>query len=641
MLKKIIKIYKSTVYVLQNLNSKKVNDKVNRLSFEKILSISMLGKVKNNMSPSGLLSQTPRKSLPDFETEGTSLLGCACMGDKTPGAVSGFDRLNNPALNKSLAFSINERQLLGIHGLLPPVVKTQNEQIKHCKLRLDRLNDPLDKYIYLMDLLDFNEKLLYAFVKNHIQETMPLLYTPTVGSACQKWGFIYRRPRGVYITMYDKGHVYEVLKNWPECDVRVIVVTDGERILGLGDQGACGMGIPVGKLALYTAIAGIKPHFCLPITIDVGTNNECHIKDPLYPGIKEKRRTGKEYDELIDEFMKGVVQRWGSHCLVQFEDFGNKNAFRFLEKYRNYFCMFNDDIQGTASVVLAGLIAAMRITKNKLIDHVILFQGAGEANIGIANLCVLAMMTDENITEEKAREKIWMVDSKGLIVKSRNELEIQKRPFAKDHEALKDLLDVVKKVKPTILVGAAAVPGSFTPEILQEMARNNERPIVFALSNPTCKAECTPQQAYEETKGKVIYASGSPFPPVTYNNQTFITGQGNNAYIFPAIGLATMCAGIPNLSDDYFFIAAEALANQVKESYLEEGCIYPPIDMLPECSIKVASTVVEYAYKRGSATVLPEPSDKEKFVRAQLYRTEYEPAIPSFYEVPLGDQKNI
>nr|CAD7429755.1 unnamed protein product [Timema monikensis] len=488
-----------------------------------------------------------------------------------------------------MAFTLKERQLLGIHGLIPPRFKTQEEQLELCRLNVERYPEDLNKYIYLMGLQDRNERLFYRFLSENVETMMPIAYTPTVGLACQKFGLIYRRPRGL-----------------PESDVRAIVVTDGERILGLGDLGAYGMGIPVGKLALYTALAGIKPHQCLPITLDVGTNTQTLLDDPLYIGLRHKRVTGQEYDDFIDEFMRAVVKRYGQNTLIQFEDFANHNAFRFLDKYLNQYCTFNDDIQGTASVAVAGLLASLRVTKTRLSDNVILFQGAGEASLGIANLCVMAMQK-EGTSSEDARAKIWMVDSKGLIVKDRPEGGVtgHKVHYAQVHAPIKNLDEVVRTVKPTVLIGAAAIGGVFTPQLLKQMSTLNKRPIIFALSNPTHKAECTAEDAYTYTEGRAVFASGSPFPPVVFNGQTHYPGQGNNSYIFPGVALGVICAGVRHISDEVFLIAAEV-------------------------SYKIFVLIIS-----GIASVYPEPKDKEAFVKAQLYDYNYDQTVlPPTYPWP-------
>merc|ERR1719312_717416 len=560
-----------------------------------------------------------------------------------PSMVTGMDYLRDPKLFKGMAFSLEERQTLGIHGLLPARIKNMAEQADNCLRNLRRFEDPLNQYMYLVDLLDRNERLFYKLLSENIEELMPIVYTPTVGLACQKFGLAFKRPQGLFITIHDKGHVLDVLKNWPEQDVRAIVVTDGERILGLGDLGAQGMGIPVGKLALYTALAGIPPSHLLPVTLDVGTNRQELLEDTDYIGLRHKRVTGAEYDEFIDEFMDAVVKRYGQNTLIQFEDFGNHNAFRFLEKYRNKFCTFNDDIQGTASVAVAGVLAALEATDTKLADHTFLFQGAGEASIGIANLIAMAMEKREGIPFEEGLKKIWLKDSRGLIVANRSSGGIteHKAPFAHTHEEMKELGDIVKAIKPTCLIGAAGVARVFTTEIIQDMATFNEQPIIFALSNPTSLAECTAEEAYTHSQGRAVFASGSPFPTFTGFGKTYEPGQGNNAYIFPGASLGIIAAGIHHISDSVFLSAAEGLADMVTEDDLAVGRLYPPLDNIREISVKIAKKVAEEAYQAGTASTYPEPEDKESFIRATLYDYNYDhqSALPTLYNWPEEVQK--
>ena len=563
----------------------------------------------------------------------------ACQSEAftvTPGQVAGIDYLRNPRLYKGLAFSIEERQSLGIHGLLPPRVTSQEEAGDHALRNLRRFEDPLNKYMYMADLLERDERLFYKVLSENTEELMPIVYTPTVGLACQKFGLAFKRPKGLFITIHDKGHVYEVLKNWPEQDVRCIVVTDGERILGLGDLGAQGMGIPIGKLSLNTAIAGIPPSHTLPVTLDVGTNRQELLEDIDYIGLRHRRVTGEAYDEFIDEFMKAVIRRYGQNTLIQFEDFGNHNAFRFLEKYRNKYCTFNDDIQGTASVAVAGVFAALKATKTKLSEHTFLFQGAGEAALGIANLIAMAVEKREGIPYNEALKRIWLKDSRGLVVKDRPSggISEHKAPFAHQHEPMAELADIVKTLKPTVLIGAAAVPNVFTAEIIRDMATFNKAPVIFALSNPTSKAECTAEQAYLHSDGRAVFASGSPFPTFQGFGKTYEPGQGNNAYIFPGVSLGVICTGVHHISDEVFLSAAEGLAEMVTQSDLDVGRLYPPLKDLREISVKIATKVAEEAYKLGTASTYPEPADKETFIREQLYDYNYDRALPAVYQWP-------
>ncbi|XP_061574195.1 NADP-dependent malic enzyme [Cololabis saira] len=536
----------------------------------------------------------------------------------------GYDVTRNPYLNKGMAFSMEERLQLGIHGLLPPCFISQDVQLLRVLKNYDMKKDDLDRYVFLMGLQDRNEKLFYRLITSDVERFMPIIYTPIVGLACQQYGLIFRRPRGLFITIHDRGHIASILQNWPEKDIKAVCVTDGERILGLGDLGCHGMGIPVGKLALYTACGGMPPQQCLPIMLDVGTDNEALLKDPLYLGLRHKRVRGQAYDDLLDEFMKAVSDRYGMDCLIQFEDFANINAFRLLSKYRNKYCTFNDDIQGTAAVAVAGLLAALRITNSKMCDHTIVFQGAGEAAMGIAELITMAM-EKEGLTKEESIKKIWMVDSKGLIVKGRDSLTHEKERFAHEHPQMKKLEDVVRELKPTAIIGVAAVAGAFSEQIIRDMASFNEQPIVFALSNPTSKAECTAEQCYTFTEGRGIFASGSPFDAVTLpDGRTLHPGQGNNAYIFPAVGLGATACAVRHISEEIFLTAAEGLAELVTEKDLAEGRLYPPLSSIRDVSLKLAGRIMEYAYEHNVATLRPEPADKEAHVRTLAFSTDYD-----------------
>lgn len=545
--------------------------------------------------------------------------------DMDPAGVRsrGADLLHDPVLNKGTAFTEEERDALGLRGLMPPHVHSMDEQVGRVLNTFHAKPDSLEKHIHMIALQDRNETLFYRLVLDHIETMMPIIYTPTVGQACQEYGHIFQRPRGLYVAASDKGRVAGVLRNWPHRDVRIIVVTDGERILGLGDLGAQGMGIPVGKLSLYTACAGVHPRLCLPVTLDVGTDNQSLLADPLYIGLRQCRLRDDAYDDLVDEFMAAAANLWPG-VLIQFEDFANRNAFRLLSKYRERFCTFNDDIQGTGGVALAGIYSALRITGGRLPDQKVLFLGAGEAATGIAGLIVAAMEA-EGLLPEEARRRCWLVDSQGLVVHGRAGLAAapHKLPYAHEHPPLPDLLSAVQALQPTIIIGVSAQPGGFSQGVLQAMARLNDRPIVFALSNPTTKAECTAEQAYTWTEGRAIFASGSPFPPVTLGDVTHVPGQGNNAYVFPGVGLGVIACGARLVTDEMFFAAARALADQVSEADLEQGLVYPPLAEIREVSAAIAVAVARVAYERGLAT-RPRPDDLLAHVQAQMYVPRYE-----------------
>ena len=538
---------------------------------------------------------------------------------KNPAAPRGLDLLRDPLLNRGIAFTEKERDALGLRGLLPPHVRSQAEQVQAVLENLRKLADPLDKFVALNSLHDRNEALYFRLLCEHIDELQPIVYTPVVGLACQKFGQIFQRPRGMFIAANDRGNIANVLRNWPY-KAGIIVVTDGERILGLGDLGANGMGIPVGKLSLYTACAGIHPELCLPITLDVGTNND-ELRDSLnYVGLRQRRITGAAYDEFIEEFMMATQEVFPG-VLVQFEDFANHNAFRFLEKYRDRICSFNDDIQGTAAVALAGIFSALRVTGKPLTEQTVLFLGAGEAATGIADLIVSAMIAQGH-TRAEALRRCWLHDSRGLVVRSRTDMAEHKVTYAHEHPPVGDFLSSINALKPTVIIGVAAVGGAFTREALEAMARINQQPIIFALSNPTSQAECTAEQAYRATGGRALFACGSPFDPVEFNGKTYVPRQGNNSYIFPGIGLGAIACGAKAITDEMFMSSAHALANLVTESDLEQGSLYPALPRIREVSKAIAVATAEAAYRRGIAGK-PKPLDAGQSVQSQMYDPVY------------------
>ncbi|XP_073037807.1 NADP-dependent malic enzyme, chloroplastic-like [Primulina eburnea] len=538
--------------------------------------------------------------------------------------ASGYQLLRDPHHNKGLAFTEKERDAHFLRGLLPPVVISQDLQVKKMMHNMRQYQVPLQRYMAMMDLQERNEKLFYKLLIDNVEELLPVVYTPTVGEACQKYGCIFRQPQGLFISLKEKGRILEVLRNWPQKKIQVIVLTDGERILGLGDLGCQGMGIPVGKLSLYSALGGIRPSACLPVTIDVGTNNEELLNDEFYIGLRRRRATGQEYSELLHEFMIAVKQNYGEKVLIQFEDFANHNAFDLLAKYRSTHLVFNDDIQGTASVVLAGLIASLKLVGRTLAEHTFLFLGAGEAGTGIAELIALEMSKQTGAPLEETRKKIWLVDSKGLIVKSRLELlQHFKRPWAHEHEPVESLLDAVKVIKPTVLIGSSGAGRTFTKEVIQAMASFNEKPIILALSNPTSQSECTAEEAYRWSEGRAIFASGSPFATVEYNGTSYASGQANNAYIFPGFGLGLIISGAIRVHDDMLLVASEALASQVSQENLDKGLVYPPFANIRKISAQIAAKVAAKAYELGLATRLPQPENLVAYAESFMYCPNY------------------
>ena len=548
--------------------------------------------------------------------------------------------LTDSFLNKGTAFTARERDELDILGLVPPAIFTIEQQLGRVYESFCSKQTPLEKYIYLAGLHDRNEVLYYRLVHEHIDEMMPIVYTPVVGEACQKFSHIFRRGRGLYIGIDQKDNIERILRNYHAAEPSVIVVTDGERILGLGDQGAGGMGIPIGKLCLYTLCAGISPYSTLPITLDVGTDNEERLADPLYVGLRHKRVRGAEYQDFIDRFV-AAVKKVFPNVLLQWEDFLKDNAIFQLERFRHELLTFNDDIQGTAAVVVAGIFGALRLTGGKMSDHRLVFAGAGASAHGIAELFVSALV-EEGMPVEEARKRIWTCDTKGLAVSDRPGLEGFKKEFARDRAELASwkvadpgkitLEETIDNARPSILIGVSATPGTFTEALVKKMAAMNERPLVFPLSNPTSKSECTAEQAVQWSDGRAIVATGSPFAPVMHDGVKHRIGQCNNAFIFPGIGLGCCVGRAKHVSDGMFLEAAKALATHVTEADIRESAVYPQLSTIRDCSHSVACAVIRRAVKEGYADpdVL---NGLEETVRRAMWYPEY---LPIRFEPTTG-----
>jgi malate dehydrogenase (oxaloacetate-decarboxylating)(NADP+) len=529
--------------------------------------------------------------------------------------------LDDPLINKGTAYSGDERRQLHLEGLLPPRVESLEEQAARVVENVRAMPSPLERYRYLSAIQSENETLFYRVLVDHLEETLPIVYTPTVGEACVEWSRIYERPRGLYISAAQhRGRIADVLRHWPRDHVGMVVVTDGGRILGLGDLGANGMGIPIGKLSLYTVCAGLPPDRCLPVMLDVGTDNEHLRNDPLYVGGRLGRLAGEAYDTLLDEFV-AATQAVFPGVVLQFEDFNNTCAFRLLHRYRNQICCFNDDVQGTGAMGLAALYAAGRITQRRLAEQRVLFVGAGEACLGIGGL-VVAAMQDEGLSETEAKRRCLFIDSKGVVATSRGDLTEYKRAFAQDRAPTASLLTSVEDFRPTVLIGATGQSALFTQPVVEAMARINERPIVLALSNPTSKAECTAEQAYVWTDGRAVFAAGSPFDPVTVAGRAHTPAQANNCYIFPGVGLGLLACGARRASDRMFFAAARALAGQTSESDFERGRIFPPATQLRDVALAVSVAVAATAYEQELASI-PHPPNLRDAIQRLMYSPQY------------------
>jgi malate dehydrogenase (oxaloacetate-decarboxylating)(NADP+) len=540
---------------------------------------------------------------------------------KTAAGKRGIELLHDPTLNKSTAFTEAEKQALGIVGLVPDVVESMDVQLNRVRMQLGSKTTDLERYIYLINLLDHNETLFYRTVMSDPAYFLPIVYDPTIGEACLKFGHIYRQTRGMYLSMTRRGKVKEILRNWPEKDVRFICVTDGGRILGLGDLGANGAGIPIGKLQLYTACAGVPPQYLMPMYLDAGTNNEQYLHDPLYLGMRKTRPPTEELYSFVDEFME-AVQEVFPNCCVHFEDWTGVDAIHLLERYRNKYCVYNDDVQGTAGITLTGMINAAKLKGKKLKDEKYLFLGAGSAGIGLANLLCSALV-GQGMKLKDAQSRVYMFDVNGLLESSRTDLVDFQKPYAHPHAPTADFVAAIESIRPTTIIGVSTIGGAFTHQVIEAMSRINDRPVILALSNPTDHAECTPEQAYTYSRGQAIYAAGVPFPPVHYNGQTFLPGQANNFYIFPAVGMAIFATQAKRVTDEMFIEAGQAVADQVPADLLRQGLLYPLQSNVLETEIQTAARVAKLVFDSGLARVERPADDMVSFIRSHVYKPEY------------------
>ncbi len=538
--------------------------------------------------------------------------------------LHGLALLDHPGLNKDTAFTQEEREKHGLVGLLPDVVEELDRQFQRATRQLAQKPSPIEEYIFLNGLYEYNETLFFKVVMSDPKRFLPIVYDPTVAEACLKFGHIYRRAQGMYVSIQHQGKIKEVLQNWPVKDVRFICASSGGRILGLGDIGTNGMGIPIGKLQLYTACAGVPPDGLLPMLIDIGTTNQALRDDPLYLGLRQPPPSTDDLDTFMDEFVDAVQEVFPG-CCIHFEDWKGTDALRMLDHYTKKVLCYNDDIQGTASVTIAGLVTALQIKGEKLRDQKILFFGAGSAGVGIANMIVTAM-TLESLSKEDAQKQVSLFDVNGLLESSRQDLNSWQKPYAHEHAATKDLYAAVQSIKPNVLIGVSTVGGTFTEAVVKEMSKNNERPVIFALSNPTDKAECTAQQAYEWSDGKALFAAGVQFPDVTVHGKTYEPGQANNFYVFPAVAMAVYLTKPKRITDEMFIAAAHALAEQVSSAEREKGLLFPPQRDVFNVEVRTAMKVARLIFEQKLATV-EEPADLVAWTETQVYKPAYKAAL--------------